>query len=103
MVRLCASMEAWKVRQEKKNVKGRKVVGSLGRMMKGRTVSIEVKKGLRDGIIVREVTYASETWVWNERQRSRIQAVEMSYLRNACRVRRMYGESNESVYNRFST
>ncbi len=29
------------------------------------------------------------------------QAVEMSYLRGACGVWRMNGESNESVYNRF--
>ena len=82
-------------------VQGRKVVGSLGRIMKGRTVSMEVKKGLRDGVIIPTITYASETWVWNERQRSRIQAVEMSYLRTACGVSRLDGESNESVYNRF--
>ncbi len=44
-------------------VKWRKVVGSLGHMMKGRTVSIEVKKELRDGIIVPTITHASETWV----------------------------------------
>ncbi len=62
---------------------------------------MEVKKGLRDGIIVVTVTYASETWVWNERQRSKIQAVEVSYLRGGCGVWRMNGESNESVYNRF--
>ncbi len=80
-------------------VQGRKVVGSLGRMMKGRIVSMEVKKGLHDGIIVLTITYASETWVWNER--SRIQAVEMSYLRSACGIRKMDGESNESVYGRF--
>ena len=30
-----------------------------------------------------------------------IQAVEMSYSRNACCVRRMDVENNESVYNRF--
>ncbi len=48
-----------------------------------------------------QITYASKTWVWNERQRSRIQAVEMGYLRRACGVWRMDGESNESVYNRF--
>ncbi len=82
-------------------VQGRKVVGSLGHMMRGRTVSTEVKKGQRDGIIVLTMTYASETWVWNERQRSRIQAVEMSYLRSACVVQRMDGERYESVYNRF--
>ncbi len=49
-------------------VQGRKVAGSLGCMMKGRTVSMEVKKELCDGIIVLTITYASETWVWNERQ-----------------------------------
>ncbi len=58
-------------------MQGRKVVGSVWRMMKGRTVSREVKKELRVVIIVPTVIYASETWVWNERQRSRIQAVEM--------------------------
>ena len=73
---------------------------SLGRMMRERTVSNNVKKGLRDGIIVPTLTYASETWVWNERQRSRIQAVEMSFLRGACGVGRMDGESNERVYER---
>ena len=56
-------------------VQGRKVVGSLGRMMRERTVSRDVKKGLRDGIIVPTLTYASETWVWNVNQQSRIQAV----------------------------
>ncbi len=82
-------------------VQGRKVVESLGCMMKGRTVSMEVKKGLCDGIIVPTITYASETWVWNERQRSSIEAVEMRYLRSACAVQGMDGESDESVYNRF--
>ncbi len=85
-----------------KVVQGRKVVGSQGCMTKGRTVGLEVKKGLCDGIIVPSITYASETWVWNKRQRSKIQAVEMSYLRGACGVQRMYGESNESVSNRFA-
>ena len=70
-------------------------------MMKERTVSNDVKKGLRDGIVVPTLTYASETWVWNESQRSRIQAVEMSFLRGACGVRRMNGDSNERVYERF--
>ncbi len=50
-------------------VQGRKVVGSLGCMMKGRTVSMDVKKGLCDGIIVPRITYENETWVWNERQK----------------------------------
>ncbi len=46
-------------------------------------------------------TYASKTWAWNESQRSRVQAVEMSYLRSACGVSRMNRQSNESMYERF--
>ena len=51
--------------------------GSLEHKLKERTVCTEMKKGLRVGIIV---INASETWVWNESQRSRKQAIEMSYL-----------------------
>ncbi len=67
-------------------VKGRKVVGSLGRIMNGRSVSMEVKRDLRNSVIVPSLTNASETWAWNESQRSRVQAVDMSYLKSACGV-----------------
>ncbi len=62
-------------------LQGRKVVGSLGRTMKGKSVSIEVKRELRNTVIVPTLTYASKTWAWNESQRSRVQAMEMSYMR----------------------
>ncbi len=78
-------------------LQGRRVVGSLGRIMNCRSVSMEVKRDLRNTVIVPSLTYASETWAWNESQRSRVQAVEMSYLRSACGVSRMDGVSNESV------
>ncbi len=66
--------------------------------MNGRSVTMEVKRDLRNTVIVPTLTYASETWAWNKSQRSRVQAVEMSYLRSACGVSRMNGMSNESVY-----
>ncbi len=69
--------------------------------MRERTVSREAKKALRDSIIVPTVAYASETWVWNIFQRSKIQAVEISYLRGGCVVNRMDGKSNENVYSEF--
>ncbi len=69
--------------------------------MRERTVSREAKKALRDSIIVPTVAYASETWVWNQSQRFKIQAVEMCYLRGGCGVNRMNGESNENVYRKF--
>ncbi len=38
---------------------------------------------------------------WNESQKSRVQVVEMCYLRSACGLSRMDGMSNASVYVRF--
>ncbi len=81
-------------------MKGRSVIGSLGRVMKGRNVPTEVKRGLRNSVLLPTLTYGSETWTWNRGQQSRVRAVEMSYLRGACRVARWDGESNESMYER---
>ncbi len=82
-------------------LQGRKVVRSLGHIMNGRSVSMEVKRDLRNTVIIPILTYANETWAWSESQRSRVQAVEMSYLRSACGVSRIDGMSNESVYEHF--
>ncbi len=82
-------------------LQGRKVVGSSGRIMNGRSVSMEVKRDFRNTVIVPTLTYASETWAWNESQRSRVCAVEISYMGSACGVSRMDGMSNESVYEHF--
>ncbi len=79
-------------------MKGRQVVGALERIMKGRSVSTEVKRGIRNSIILPTLSHASETWAWNAAQQSRIRAVEMSYIRGACGVSGWDGESNESVY-----
>ncbi len=65
-------------------VKGRSVIGSLGRIMKGRKVSMEVKRGLRKSVLLPTLKYGSETWTWNRAQQLRVHAVEMSYLRGAC-------------------
>ncbi len=69
--------------------------------MNSRSVSMEVKRDLRNTVIVPTLTYASETWAWNDSPRSRVQAGEMSYLRSACGVSRMDGMRNEIVYERF--
>ncbi len=78
-----------------KSLLGRKVVGSLGHMVRERTVNKEVEKVCRDSIIVPSLIYADETWTLNK---CKIQAVEMSYLRDVCGVNRIDGESNENVY-----
>ncbi len=43
-------------------LQGKKVVGSLGRIMKGRSVSMEVKKDLRNTVIVPTLLCESKTW-----------------------------------------
>ena len=65
-------------------VTGKCVIGSLARIMKGRNVSMELKRGLRNSILLSTLKYGSEIWG----QQSRVRAVEMSYLRGACGVTR---------------
>ncbi len=67
----------------------------------GRTVNMDINKTQHDSTIVPTLTYASETWTWNEGQRPTIQAVEMSYLRGDCGLNSKDGESNKSVYGKF--
>ncbi len=69
-----------------REVKGRQVMGALERVMKGRSVSMAVKKGIRNSVILPTLSYTSETWTWNAAQQSQIRAVEMSYLWGACGV-----------------
>ncbi len=61
---------------------------------------MEVKRGLRNSILLPTLTYGSETWTWNRAHQSRVHAIEMCYLRVACGVTRWEGESNESVNER---
>ncbi len=70
-------------------------MGSLAGVMKGRNVSIEVKRGLRNSILLPTLTYGFKNWTWNGAQQSRVRAVEMSYLRGACEVSTWDGLSNE--------
>ncbi len=44
--------------------------------MDGRSVSMEVKKDLRNTVMVQTLTQASQTWAWNEGQRARVLPVE---------------------------
>ncbi len=94
-------MQTWRDGwRNKKAVKGRSVIRSLARVMKGRIVSMKGKRSLRNSILLPTLTYGAETWTWNRAQHLKVHDVEMSYLRGACGVRRWDGESNESMYER---
>ncbi len=81
-------------------MKGRSVVGSLTGLMEERNVSMDVKRGLRNSILLPTLTHGSENWTWNGAEQSRMSAVEMSYLREVCGVSRWDGLSNGSMYER---
>ncbi len=81
-------------------MKGRSVVGSLTGVIKGRNVSMDVMRGLRNSILLPTPAYGLENGTWNGAQQSRVRAVEMSYLRGACGMSRWDGLNNESVYER---
>ncbi len=81
-------------------MKGRSVVGSLAGVMKGRNVSMEVRRGLRNSILLPTLTYGLKNWTWNEAQQSRVRTAEMTYLRGVCGVSRWDRLSNESVHER---
>ena len=46
-------------------VKGRCVIASLAKVIKGKNVSMLVKRGLRNSILLPRLTYGSEIWAWN--------------------------------------
>ena len=53
-----------------------------------KNVSMEVKQGLRDSILLLTLMYGSGTWTWNRVLQSRVHAVVKSYWREICGVPR---------------
>ena len=82
-------------------IQGRRAIGELGSVIRGRSLSIEVKKNLRESIVLPTLSYGSEMWKWNTSDQSKIRAVEMTYLRAGVGVTRMDRISNEEVYERY--
>lgn len=66
--------------------------------MKGRSMSMEVKRDLRNSIILSTVAYGSEVWERNEAEQTKIRAVEMSYLTAASGISVLDRMRNKEVY-----
>ncbi len=60
-----------------KAVKDKSIIRSLARVMKGRSVSMEVKRGLRNSILLPNLMNGSQTWMWNRAQQSRVLALQV--------------------------
>ena len=50
---------------------------------------------MHEVIVELSLLYRSEVWVLNVHERKRMEAAEMNYLRNICRVRRLDIVKNE--------
>ncbi len=59
-------------------VKDRSVIGSFASVKKERNVSMEVKRYLRNSILLPTMTYGSETWMWNRAVKSACCGNELS-------------------------
>ncbi|MCP3679428.1 MAG: hypothetical protein GY782_03855 [Gammaproteobacteria bacterium] len=69
-------------------------------MLRNREGSREFKRLLHDSVVGPVLTYGSEAWSMQEENKSRIRAVEMSYLRGACGVTLWNRLTNEEVKQR---
>lgn len=70
------NIEKWKEEISEMLVKDMSVTRALTRIMQGRNVLVEVKKGSRKNFLLPLLTYGSGTWTWKKAQQSRVHAVE---------------------------
>ncbi len=61
-------------------------MGSLAVVMRGRKVSLDVKRGLKNSILLRTLTYGSENRTWTGAHPLGVRALDMSYPRGACGI-----------------
>ena len=78
-------------------VAGARVLGATGNIIRGRNVSMKVKKTIFSSVLVPTLAYASETYACQARHKSRMQACEMRFLRAACGVTRRDRIRNDRV------
>ena len=97
-----SAIQTWRdgMKIRKKAVKGKCVIGSLSRNMRGNNILMEVKRVLRNSILLPTLPYGSQTWTRNKTQLSSVHSVEMCYLRGSCSLTKWEGESNGSMYER---
>jgi len=69
-----------------------KVSGGLQKLWKKRSVSVEAKVGMYEGIVEPSLMYGSEVWSLNVHERKRVEAVETN-----CNVRRIDRVRNDEI------
>ena len=77
-----------------------KVQGGLKEILKSKTLKMDAKRRLYEGIAVPTALYGAETWNMSVKDRRRLNVVEMRCLRNMCGVTRRDRIRNEEIRRR---
>ena len=76
---------------------GCKVLGAMNGVIRNRGLGMDVKRALYEKVIVPTVTYGSELWGMKERERQKLNVLEMRCLRSMCGVSRLDRLRNDVV------
>jgi hypothetical protein len=66
---------------------GNMVTGALHAFMGSRVVSKQAQLAVHNGVLLPTLMYGSESWVWQKKHTSRVNAVEMRALRSMIGVK----------------
>ncbi|GBP44845.1 hypothetical protein EVAR_75714_1 [Eumeta japonica] len=71
--------------------------GALLAIMNGKRVSVSALLAICDGVLIFTLMHGSESWVWQKKNESEINAVDMQSLRSICEVPRNDRYRNSDV------
>jgi hypothetical protein len=84
---------------ERRASAGRRVAGSTMGLARSQFLSKKAKLAIRNSILLPTLLYGSESWVLQARHTSRINAVDMSYMRGICGKSRWDHVKNVDIMN----
>ena len=93
---------------ERRSAAGNRVNRALATLMRRRNVSTTVRLAVHNAVLVPTLLYGSETWILQNKNERKINAVEMRSLRSICgvsfadgiamkRLHRMAGTSEDAI------
>lgn len=63
---------------------GKKVIGRAGPVIRSKNISNKAKMAIHNSIFVPTVLYGSETWTYQEKDKSKMNAIDMKFYRIMC-------------------
>ena len=81
----------------RKMARGMRVAGAIRFLVKDRDLQLECARVSHETLLVPALIYDSETMLWEEKERSRIMAVQMDNLRGMLGIRRIERVPNARI------